>query len=78
MKNTYKLILKRRTIRRFKQKRIGKAILLDCLNAARLAPSAANLQPLEYILITKSLNLNKIFNCTNWAGYLKDGSPKEN
>ncbi len=74
--NTYRLIIKRRTVRRFKQKKITRLILLDCLNAARLAPSAANLQPLEYILVTK--NLCEIFNCTRWAGYLKEGAPKQN
>ena len=74
----YKTILKRRTIRKFKQKRISKKILINCLNAARLAPSAANLQPLEYILITK--NLDEIFKCTGWLNYLKnkDTKPKEN
>lgn len=73
--NTYKLILKRRTIRKFSQKKIKKSDLLLCLNAARVAPSAANLQPLEYILITK--NLDRVFECTNWAGYLKNGVPKK-
>lgn len=73
--NTYKLILKRRTIRKFSQKEIKKSDLLSYINAARLAPSSANLQPLEYILITK--NLGRVFECANWAGYLKDGSPKK-
>jgi len=69
------LIFNRRTIRKFKQKRISKAILMDCIDAARLAPSAANLQPLEYILVTKKLD--RVFQYTKWAGYLEDGSPKE-
>ena len=74
--NVYKLIIQRRTIRRFMQKKIAKSILFDCLNAGRLAPSAANLQPLEYILITR--NLNEVFKCTEWAGYLQEASPKKN
>ena len=73
--NIYGLILKRRTIRRFTQRKIEKSDLLECVNAARLAPSAANNQPLEYISVTK--NLDKVFECTNWAGYLKDGAPKK-
>jgi len=73
--STYDLILKRRTIRKFEQKQIPKKILLNCVNAARLAPSAANIQPLEYIIITK--NLDKIFPHTRWAGYLKNGAPKK-
>jgi len=70
-----KLILKRRTIRKFKQKLIPKTILMNCINAARLAPSAANLQPLEYILVTEKLN--RVFGCIKWAGYLRDGAPKK-
>lgn len=74
--SAYDLIVKRRTIRKFEQKEIDKKILFDCLNAARLAPSGANLQPLEYILVTK--DLDKIFACTQWAGYLDNGAPKQN
>lgn len=73
---TYKNIIKRRSIRKFKQKKIRKKILFDCLNAARLAPSVANLQPLEYILVSK--NLDKIFQHIKWARYLDDGTPGRN
>ena len=73
--DNYRLITKRRTIRKFKQKKITPKILFRCLNAARLAPSSANLQPLEYILVTE--NLSKVFNCTRWAGYLEEGAPKK-
>jgi nitroreductase len=69
-----KLILNRRTIRKFKQKKISKTILTDCIDAARLAPSAGNLQPLEYILVTEKLD--EVFKCVKWAGYLEDGSPR--
>jgi len=74
--NTYKLILKRRTIRKFAQAKIRESVLVACINAGRVAPSAANSQPLEYILITK--NLNSIFECIHWASYLKNGDPEIN
>lgn len=73
--NVYESILKRRTIRKFSQTKIKKSDLLAYINAARLAPSSANLQPLEYILVTK--NLERVFECTTWAGYLKNGAPKK-
>lgn len=69
------LILKRRSIRKFVQKKIEKQDLLACISAARLAPSAANLQPLEYILVTK--NLDSIFEHISWAFYLKNGAPEK-
>ena len=45
-------------------------ILKKCVNAARLSPSGANLQPLEYIIVTK--NLKEVYECLKWAGYLSE------
>lgn len=72
---TYDLILKRRTIRSFLQRKINKNILIRCMNAGRLAPSSANLQPLEYILVTK--DLAEVFKHIHWAGYLERWNPKK-
>jgi len=66
----YKAIISRRTIRRFKQKSIPKAVLKRLINAARLAPSAANLQPLQFIIITDPDICAKIFTTLGWAGYI--------
>lgn len=69
-KNLYTLITKRRSIRLFKQKKLPLSILKKSINAARLAPSAANLQFLEYLVITDKTLRDKIFPLTRWAGYL--------
>lgn len=66
----YKAIISRRTIRRFKQRPIPKSVLLRLINAARLSPSAANLQPLEFIIITDKDIGAKIFPHLRWAGYI--------
>ena len=66
----YKTIISRRTIRQFKQKPILKPILKKLINAARLAPSAANLQPLEFMVITDKDICAKIFPYLRWAGYI--------
>lgn len=68
---TYELVLKRRAIRRFKNIAIPYEILEKCVNGARLAPSAANLQPLEYIIIDDEQLLPKVFDTLSWAGYIK-------
>ncbi len=73
----YDTILKRRSIRSFKQKEIDFEILKKCVNAGRLAPSAANLQPLEFIIVNEKKTCSKIFNALGFAGYLKDWNPKE-
>ncbi|MFH1054358.1 MAG: nitroreductase family protein [Candidatus Woesearchaeota archaeon] len=73
--SAFDLIKERRTIRKFHQKPVPKDILKNCIDAGRLAPSSANRQPLEFITVTK--DLEPIFGCTRWAGYLNDGTPKQ-
>jgi len=75
--SVYDTILKRRTIRKFKKKRIDFKILEKCVNAARLSPSAANLQPLEFIVVDDKKLLEKVFSCLSWAGYLEWSPTKE-
>jgi len=70
--STYDLILKRRSIRKFQNKEIDFEILKKCVNAARLAPSSVNLQPLEYIIVNEKKLLERIDSCLNWATYLGD------
>ena len=70
--------LTRRSIRRFKQKSISEQILRNCVNSARLAPTGKNLQPLEYIIVTKEKIRKKLFSNIHWAGYLSSWNPKEN
>ena len=69
--NVYNTILSRRSIRRFKQKKIDLEILKKMVNTARLAPSAANLQPVELFIVDDKKLCEEIFNTTNWAGYIK-------
>mgnify|MGYP001071610351 CR=1 FL=1 len=78
MEKTYDLILKRRTIRKFRQDDISLETLKKLVNSARVAPSAANLQLLEYIIVNCSEKCKKIFKCLKWAGYIKpEGNPKK-
>jgi nitroreductase len=67
------LIKANRTCRRFdEQHRITPATLLELIDLARLSASAANLQPLKYILSSAPATNAKIFECLKWAYYLKD------
>jgi nitroreductase len=45
-------IQKRRSIRKYKNKEIPRDLLLEVLDAARLAPSGANRQPWQLIVVT--------------------------
>lgn len=76
--SVYNLILKRRTIRKFKQKSISEDLLKKMINAARLSPSGANLQPLEFIVINQMEMLENVFSTTRWAAYLSPkGTPQK-
>ena len=70
LKVVYKTILSRRSIRRYKQKDIPIEILKKLVNAARLSPSAANLQVLEYVVVTDKDLCAEIFNTIGWAAYI--------
>lgn len=74
----YELIKSRRTIRKFKQRPIKLLVLKRLVNAGRLAPSAGNLQPLEYIITVDDAVKEKIFPHVRWARYIApEGNPKE-
>jgi len=50
---------KRRSVREFADKPIPKEILEDLVDAARLAPTARNVQPWEFIVVTERAALIK-------------------
>lgn len=78
--NVSELIKGCRTYRRFEQKPVPSEITEEILEAARIAPSARNAQPLSYIVVEEKTVLDKVFECTKWAGALPPelGMPKEN
>ncbi len=73
----YALILSRRSIRQFNPEPVPRDILEKLVDAARLAPSAANLQPLEFIVVDDVELRKQIFPCLKWAAYIApEGNPK--
>lgn len=72
----YKAAISRRSIRKFKQDKIGNKTLHKYIDAARLAPSASNMQPVRYAIVNGEENVQRFFPFTNWAGYIKPaGNP---
>ncbi len=62
-------IRKRRSVRAFGQEPIGDEVLAGLVDAARLAPSAANMQPLEYVAVSDPALCQAVFDCLKWAAY---------
>jgi nitroreductase len=80
MKKVYQTIISRRTIRKFQQKAISDELLISFIKAASLAPSAANLQPCEYLYCNASAENDRLFPALKWAGYIRphgDPGPDE-
>ncbi len=77
MEDFLALIKSRRTIRQFQQKEIPTNILLELADLGRLAPSASNLQPLEFLLVNDQTVRQKVFAGLRWAAYINPaGNPK--
>ena len=67
--NVYEAAMKRRTIRRFKNKPVPYKVLEKCTDAGRMAPSGRNTQAYEYIIVDDEQRLPGIFD--NIGGSVK-------
>jgi nitroreductase len=71
--NLKDLVRKNRSYRRFKQNvPVAMETLRELVDLARHSASAANKQPLKYILSNDPEKNGKIFDTVAWAAYLKD------
>jgi nitroreductase len=67
------LVKKTRSYRRFNENhKIAMDSLKQLVDLGRLSASAANRQPLKYILSCDPKTNERIFPCIGWAAYLKD------
>ena len=67
------LIIKNRSYRRFKQEAaLERETLRELVELARFSASAANMQPLKYVLSCEPEKNAVIFRHVGWAGYLRD------
>ena len=73
------LVRRNRSCRRFYQNQaVALETLKELVNLGRLSASAANLQPLSYILSSSPNENDQIFSCLKGKGYIKEWpGPKE-
>lgn len=60
----------RRSTRLYKEKPVPKALIEEIIDTARLAPSANNLQPWEFIVITDKALRRKIADITDYGKFI--------
>ncbi len=75
-----KLVLETRSVRRFRQEPAPERQQLEAwVDLTRLTPSAANRQPLRYLVVAGAEDCARLFPTLHWAGALKDWpGPAEN
>jgi nitroreductase len=74
MNETIRTIKERRSIRSYSDKPIPKKILEELIDCGRLAPSAKNKQPWQFVVITDKNMLKKIASAVVYGSFLRDAS----
>ena len=62
----------RRSIRNFLDKEVPKEVIEDVIDAGRLAPTANNVQPWEFIVVTDKEMRKNLANVTDWGKFIAD------
>ncbi|NIQ07010.1 MAG: nitroreductase family protein, partial [Candidatus Korarchaeota archaeon] len=76
MDSIWKVFRNRRTVREFKSTPVPKDDILKILNAARYAPSAGNVQPWKFVVLTKRKRLDSLCETLqkSWKKRVEDNS----
>lgn len=74
MNEFLEMIKSRRSIRKYLDRPIDKEILKKIVDTGRLAPSAKNIQPWEFILVVEKKTLKKISDFVTWGPFIKDSA----
>lgn len=68
------MIKARRSVRSFKAKPIDVETIKEIVNAARYAPTARNVQPWEFVVVTQNETLKRIASITDHGKFIKDAA----
>ena len=71
MLKTKEAIEKRRSIRKFKNKRISDEIIMELLESARLAPSGCNAQPWRFKIVKDENTKHKLYKAAQKQLFIK-------
>jgi len=72
--NTIELLKTRRSVRTYTRQPVAKEILEDLIDCARLAPSAINIQPWEFVIVTSPDVLRRIAETTDHGRFIVDAA----
>lgn len=67
-------IKERRSVRQYSAEPISQDILRELIDCARLAPSANNIQPWGFIVLTEKASLRKVSEVTDYGSFIKSAA----
>jgi len=70
--DAYQTILSRRSIRRYKPDPVPHELVLKVLEAGRLAPTARNEQPWQFVVITDAQRRRELADLTDYGKFIAD------
>lgn len=70
-----KIIKNRRSIRKFKEDKVPKEVIVEILKAGLLAPTSKNKKPVEFIVVENEETLNKLKDCKDKGNVGLDTAP---
>jgi len=71
---TLQALKNRRSVRIFNAKPVPRDLVEELIDCARLAPTARNVQPWEFVVITKKDTLQKLGSLADNGSFIKDSS----
>ena len=69
---TLQALKKRRSVRDFNKKQVPRNLIEELIDCARLAPTARNVQPWEFVVITKKDTLQNLGSLADNGNFIKD------
>ena len=74
MNQVIEIIKKRHSVRKYLDKSISKEILKEMVDAGRLAPTARNEQPWEFVVVTERELLKNVGEATDHGKFIRDAA----
>ena len=72
MEEIIKILKERRSIRKYQKKEVPEDIIREIIDCARFAPTAVNVQPWEFIVVTEEKRRKEIANITDYGKFIAD------
>jgi nitroreductase len=70
--DTLEVLKKRRSVREYADKPVSKKVLEEIIDCARYAPTARNVQPWEFVVVTGKPALKKLSELCEYGKFIKD------